>query len=205
MSLRSPVDLARIVRRTHMYLALFLTPWVLMYALSTMAMNHRGFFKKLYGTGPAPYEVEKEQTCVRKFSSDATTAAIAEQLLKDLGLEGTYTVRGSIAGGRLTILRQDPVSPRRITYNAADGRLLVEKEVFRVPAFLERMHRRRGYQHKYLIEDAWASSVDAFIVAMIFWAGSGLWMWWELGETRRWGAISAACGVALFALFLLKL
>ena len=26
-----------------MYLALFLVPWVLMYALSTMAMNHRHF------------------------------------------------------------------------------------------------------------------------------------------------------------------
>src|SRR5207247_10312208 len=172
---RPRVDMfSRIIRRTHMYFALFLTPWVLMYALSTMAMNHRRFFKKLYGASPA-YEVEREQTSPRKFSSDATPVSIAEQILKDLGLEGTFNVRGSLAGGRLTILRQDPVSPRRITYTPADGRLLVEREVFRTPALLERMHRRRGYQHKYLIEDAWASSVDAFIVAMIFWAGSGLW------------------------------
>src|SRR5437667_1117413 len=197
--------LSRIIRRIHMYFALFLTPWVLMYALSTMAMNHRGFFKKLYGASSATYEVEREQTSPRKFSSDATPVSIAEQILKDLGLEGTFTVRGSPAGERLTILRQDPISPRRITYVSADGRLLVEREVFRTPAFLERMHRRRGYQHRYLIEDAWAFSVDVFIVAMIFWAASGLWMWWELGETRRWGAISAAFGVALFAFFLLKL
>src|SRR5437773_12218084 len=100
MSLRSPVDLSRIVRRTHMYLALFLTPWVLMYALSTMAMNHRGFFKKFYGTGPAPFEVERDQAYKRHFSSDATPAAIAEQILKDLGLEGAYTVRGPADGGR---------------------------------------------------------------------------------------------------------
>ena len=30
-----------VLRRTHMYAALFLTPWMLIYALSTMAMNHR--------------------------------------------------------------------------------------------------------------------------------------------------------------------
>jgi len=30
---------AKQIRRIHMYLALFLAPWVLMYALSTMAMN----------------------------------------------------------------------------------------------------------------------------------------------------------------------
>src|SRR5262245_53684615 len=29
---------SKIIRRSHMYLALFLMPWVLMYALSTMAM-----------------------------------------------------------------------------------------------------------------------------------------------------------------------
>ena len=32
---------SKIVRRTHMYLALFLTPWIAGYALSTIAMNHR--------------------------------------------------------------------------------------------------------------------------------------------------------------------
>ena len=197
--------ISKIVRRTHMYLALFLTPWVLMYALSTMAMNHRGLFRKYYGAGPAPFEVERVQAYTRIFLPDATPAAVAEQILKDLGLEGTYTVRGSPSGGSLTVLRQDPVSPRRVTYTPATAKLLVEKEVFRTPALLERLHRRRGFQHKYFAQDFWASSVDLVIVAMIFWAGSGLWMWWELAETRRWGALSAACGFALFAFFLFSI
>ena len=32
---------SRIVRRTHMYLALFLAPWMIGYAVSTIAMQHR--------------------------------------------------------------------------------------------------------------------------------------------------------------------
>jgi hypothetical protein len=196
---------SKIIRRSHMYLALFLTPWVLMYALSTLAMNHRGFFKKFYGTGPAPFKVERDQTYARHFSPDATPAAIAEQILKDLHLEGTYTVRGPAQAGRLTVFRQDPISPRRITFTPADGKLLVEKEVFRTPALLERLHRRRGFQHKYIPQDAWAFSVDLFIAALFFWAASGLWMWWELSETRRWGALATASGIALFTIFLLSI
>ena len=43
---------SKVVRRTHMYLALFLFPWMLMYALSTLAMNHRAIFAARYGQGP---------------------------------------------------------------------------------------------------------------------------------------------------------
>ena len=37
---------SKFLRRSHMYLALFLTPWMLVYALSTMGMNHRQYFTK---------------------------------------------------------------------------------------------------------------------------------------------------------------
>ena len=48
-----------IIRRTHMYLGLFLFPWMLMYALSTMVMNHRALFVATYGAGPPAYEKER--------------------------------------------------------------------------------------------------------------------------------------------------
>ena len=78
-------------------------------------------------------------------------------------------------------------------------------QVYRTPGFLERMHRRRGYQTDYVRDDLWAVTVDMVIIAMVFWVASGLWMWWELRVTRRWGAVSAAAGLALFALFLLTI
>ncbi len=31
---------SKLLRRIHLYLALFLTPWIRMYAVSTFAMNH---------------------------------------------------------------------------------------------------------------------------------------------------------------------
>ena len=187
-----------------MYLALFLMPWMLIYALSTMAMNHREYFRELYGGSIVKFEKESETPFSGQFPEGATPRQKAAQILSGLGLDGAHGVRAE-AGGRLIINRQDIVTPRRITYTPADGKLVIEREVFRSPAFLERFHRRRGFQSDYFRDDAWAVTVDAVIVAMIFWVASGLWMWWELRTTRRWGAIATAGGLALFALFLLTI
>jgi len=40
---------------------------------------------------------------------------------------------------------------------------------------------------------------------MIFWALSGLWMWWEMKVTRGLGAAALLAGAGLFALFLLMI
>ena len=79
---------------------------------------------------------------------------------------------------------------------------MIEKETFRSNTFLERMHRRRGFQSDYPLEDTWAFSVDLVILAMVFWVASGLWMWWEMKVTRGLGAVFALSGLAVFGLFL---
>jgi len=192
---------SKIVRRTHMYLALFLTPWILMYALSTMAMNHRELFRRHYGGPIVLYEKERELPYTPGFAGDIRPQEMGARILRDLELEGTFNARRA-GDGTIVVVRQDPITPRRITFQPNESKLLVEREVFRTPSFLERMHRRRGFQHPQFIEDAWAFSVDLTIVAMVFWVLSGLWMWWELSATRRLGTLCVAAGVALFGLFL---
>ena len=40
---------------------------------------------------------------------------------------------------------------------------------------------------------------------MVFWVLSGLWMWWEMKVTRRFGLTSLLAGAGVFALYLLTL
>jgi len=192
---------SKFLRRSHMYLALFLIPWTLIYALSTLAMNHRQFFTKR-GDNPVRFEKESELIYTGTFPLQATARQIALQLLKGLNLEGTFSVQGKPEGERITILRHDPIFPRRITFTPKSSLLVVERQVFSAHTFLERMHRRRGYQHDRLLEDVWAVSVDLVIAAIVFWALSGVWMWWELRSTRMWGGACLMLGVGLFGLFL---
>ena len=116
-------------------------------------MNHRQFFTPP-GDNPVRFEREREQAYTGTFPPQATPRHMALQLLKGLNLEGAFSVQGRPEGERITILRQDPISPRRSTCVPKSGLLLVERQAFRAHTFLERMHRRRGYQHDRLLEDA---------------------------------------------------
>jgi hypothetical protein len=189
---------SKLVRRTHMYLALFLTPWLIGYALSTIIMNHRM---------PRPNTIvkEQEQTYPNTFEPGTPPREIAAQILSDLHLEGAFGVQGPRPDGSLVINRQSMLSPRRITFTPEDRRIVVERQELETSGFLNRFHRRRGYQQPYAADLAMAVSVDAVIVALVFWALSGLWRWWEMRATRFWGAACAVAGAGIFTLFLLAI
>ena len=188
----------KLVRRTHMYLALFLAPWMVGYALSTIAMNHRM-------PRPTTFTTESERNYPNVFEPGTPPREMAQQILSDLSLEGAFGVQGPTADGRLTINRQGMLSPRRITFTPHDRRVVVERMQLETSGFLNRFHRRRGYQQPYAADLAMAISVDAVIVAMVFWALSGLWMWWEMRATRAWGLACAVTGSAIFIVFVLTI
>ncbi len=175
-----------------MYLALFLLPWVAMYALSTMAMNHRS-----EDGGRAAWVKEREITW---SGGGWDRHEAAGRLLAELGLDGAHTV--SVSTNSVVIQRLGAVEPRRITWTPMDGRVVVERQQFGAARFLERMHRRRGYEQPYTADTGWAVTVDLFIFALVFWGASGLWLWWEMKKTRLPGAVCLAAGAAVFALFL---
>jgi hypothetical protein len=192
------------VRRTHMYLALFLFPWVLMYAVSTLVMNHRDIFTRKYGPGPIPFVKERQFVYDGTLPVDADPDTIARQILTSTGFDGAHTVARR-KDGPVVITRNDLITPRRLTYSPADRTLLIETAERRPNAFLERFHRRRGYATGYHLDNLWAVSVDLAIVSMMFWVVSGLWMWWEMKATRVLGAAAILSGAGLFALLLTTL
>jgi hypothetical protein len=184
-----------------MYIALFFFPWLLMYALSTIAMNHRAIFQEKYGRGPVPFEKEREIGGYGPLAPEADVRAAARQILASIDLEGSHSVNRR-KDGAIVINRGDLVTPRRIVYTPEDQKITVERMQYRTNAFLERFHRRRGYSTGYALDTGWAVTVDLAIAAMVFWVLSGLWMWWEMKVTRKLGTVALLAGAGLFALFL---
>lgn len=173
-----------------------------MYTASTFVMNHREWFR-----GPGPerspaFELERELTYSGVMPDGASSKQIALQLMASLNIEGAYALARNSTKEKVVFTRQHPVTPRRITYTAADQKVTIERMVFSGAGFLERMHRRRGFQHDFLLEDLWAASVDLTILGLLLLAVSGIWMWWELRATRKLGAVAAGAGIVLFGLFL---
>jgi len=181
-----------------MYLALFLTPWMVGYAASTLLMNHDA-------GRPVVYTKERDQPYDTTFEPGTPPRVAAQQILSDLKLEGTFGVGATSPEGKLTITRQDIIAPRRITFYPGERRVEIERSKTDAVGFLYRFHRRRGYDPPFAADRAMAVSVDLVIIAMVFWALSGLWMWWEMRATRLWGFACAVAGIGIFVVFALTI
>ncbi len=62
--------------------------------------------------------------------------------------------------------------------------------------FLLRLHAAHGYPGAMDARWAWAVVVDAMAAVLLFWATSGLLMWWQVKAARRSGAVAVVGGLA---------
>jgi len=193
---------SRYVRRIHMYLALFLTPWVLMYAISSLTFNHMGTIRDWYGGNLNQFEQVNAMDYRAPFPPETSPAEAAKQILLDLNIDGAHFVRGDLTGERFTVMRQSPYALKRIIYFPQEGRLVVERQVANLPSILTRMHTRHGYEQDYASMQLWGLGVELTVLAMLFWIASGLWLWWEIKPARLWGAAFALGGIGFFCVLL---
>lgn len=185
------------LRRCHMYLGLFLTPWLAMYAVSTVVFNHWN----LIDGGRAPrFQRERAVPYRKPFPPGATLRQKGEQILEDLRSNGSFGIQQK--PDSIVIDRRDPLAPRRITFFPARGQLIIERQAYRTSQLLTMLHSQVSYANKLTRIKLWALSVDLTVVATFLLVITGFWMWWELKVTRRWGAVCIVLGLALFGLFL---
>lgn len=193
--------LTRTLRRCHLYVGLFLSPWVLMYTFSTFVMNHRTWFRGA-NTPPPVWSEERQLRYEGTLPAQAAPRQVGAQLLASLGLDGAFVANRRAADGAIVIQRLYVARPVRVTFQPLTQMLIIERQAIDGKAILERMHRRRGYQQAYLADGLWAMSVDVVAAAVMFWAMSGVWLWWEMKATRRNGLIFGGIGLALFFFFM---
>ena len=85
-------------------------------------------------------------------------------------------------------LRTGEISQRKVDEPRMD---------FSLRSFLLRLHVSHGYPSQNSARTVWAVIVDVTAALMIFWAVSGIIMWWQLRPTRFNGMFTMALGVVL--------
>lgn len=93
----------------------------------------------------------------------------------------------------------------RVSYNLQSGTITgktleTHAEGLSTRRFLTGLHLARGYPSRWDVRWLWAASVDAMFAAMLFWGVSGLFMWWQMKSTRRWGAVVLVASAAVATL-----
>jgi hypothetical protein len=186
----------RINRRTHLYLGLFLMPWLLMYGVSSFIIIHQSWF----GTDKhRQWETLYQREYHRPISTEGNLRAAAQEILKDCNLEGAFWV-DQPKPDTLHIDRFSFWDSTSLTYSIKDQKLKVERQRMKLPQGVIRMHFRGGYRQATLWDDFWGLLVDIACVGIIIWVASGLVMWWRLPRLRGWGAIAVGGGMLSFLL-----
>lgn len=192
-------------RRVHLYLGLLLLPWVTMYAVSTWFFNHAGVSR--HGHAPAADDQwvplwEKEYAIDLPAGQEGLRAT-AGKILADNRLEARYGVQRQ--GQRLTVNLPNFRQPMRLVYEADRRKLRAEQRKFSWSEALQRMHVRTGYGQPGLLHNLWAVMVDVFSATTLLWVATGIYLWWKLPATRRWGFFALGGGFASIALLLATL
>jgi len=151
------------IRNIHLFLGMFMTPWVMMYAASTIVVQHRDLFTGHERRVEPEFETVREVIYLAEVAKGEDANAIASRILEYLSLEGRHRVRGSLEAGIFEVRRDRPIGSYCIAWGRESAILKVERQEFGLSFFLEALHRRSGFVQPY-----WATSAVRRNVAGMF-------------------------------------
>jgi hypothetical protein len=192
------------VRRLHLYLALSLLPWFFVYGASSLPFSHPSWFNSIYDDGVPLWKLRFERPYERAVPEGADLRAIGAEIMKDAGVEGSFgTYRPN--DRELHVYVHTFWRATQLKYFLEQKKLRAEDRRFRWDQFLTGMHARGGFENRQPLALGWSIVVDVVCVGFLVWIASGIYMWWHIPGTRRWGWLALGGGAAMFAFFLLRL
>ncbi len=195
----------KINRRAHLYLGLFLMPWLLMYGVSSFIVIHQAWFSSDQPGREVLFEKAYSRPVdLQGANNSPELRAAAQEILKECNLEGAFWV-DKPGPDRLHVERftfRDSIS---LTYFAKDQKLKAERQLMRLSQLPQRMHFRGGYGQPGFGNKFWGLLVDVACVGILIWVASGLVMWWRLARFRAWGAVAVVGGILSFVLLVWRL
>ena len=190
-------------RRVHLYLGMFLLPWVLMYALSSLVFSHLQAISAWDGRGRTIFEIEWEKDLDLPVPENADLREFGPKILKEVGLETPFFA--SRRGNQITFLLIDFWKRGRLVYDLEQKKAVLRSFEPRWYQMLTGLHLRAGYRHDDFWSDVWAFVLDLVCVGFLVWIASGLYMWWKIQHLRFWGFATLAGGAISFFLFMVGL
>ncbi|MGH9659018.1 MAG: hypothetical protein ACRD96_10775 [Bryobacteraceae bacterium] len=191
-------------RRLHLYLALSLLPWFLMYGLSSVPFAHQGLLDPMYNDGVPLWTLRHERAYEIAVPEDGELRPVGERIVRDTGLEGSFGAH-RVSPKVLEVYVHTFRHASRARYYIDQKKLTVEDRRFRWDHFLTGMHARGGFDQPGLLTRTWSVLVDLVCIGFLLWIASGVYMWWHVRGHRGWGWLALGSGALSFAVFLARL
>lgn len=188
----------RLLRDLHLYVGLAAAPFVVLYAVSTMNLNHPGW---AWG---AEREAPSTSVAVR-LPPGADSLTLGREALRQAGVSGEIMfVRRIPEEQRLEIPVQRPGEKITLQVDLAAGRAVVERQRTSFWSRLVFWHKMPGphvvdLRGNWGLVALWRWMADASALSILFLAATGAYLWLGLKAERRTGWISLAGGLVVLA------
>ena len=186
-----------------MYAGLFLLPWVLLYGVTAFLFNHPDAFAPR-SAQDRPQIVDVPPSLV--FGTESSPQALAKRIATAARVGAPL---GPPATSQIVFMVERNGKPTLAFYDSRAGRLVLEAPpVARnldVRNVMLQLHKTSGYSSSLDARSGWAMFVDAMFLFMLYWATSGILMWWQVKNLRWVGGIVLSTSVAIAAILIIRL
>lgn len=193
--------LYRWLRDLHLYLGLFISPFVLLFALSVFYLNHAKLIP-----GERPAHTYSDLAIPEGFDRLKGIEAIeqAKTLLPQVGVTGEIGfLRYNPGEHRLTFPVSKAGSEATVDVDLDARTAVVKRRAMSVFESLSYLHKMPG-PHNVAIRGNWIGTriwrifADTTIYLLLFISLSGIYLWWAIRAERRAGLALLAAGAVTF-------
>jgi len=184
-------------RHLHLYFGLFISPFIIVFAISTIRLNH--------GWNAVPQETVS--TVPIQPDESLEGMELVAYLARQLDLKGEIVGNGVVRNNQTTLLVARPGITRIARINLETGEAELTVRRFGLLGTLRYLHMNPGPHKptKWIIGRLWGWLADATVYLTLFLTVSGIYMWAVLRAERKAGLLAVGTGVLSFTAILLAL
>lgn len=193
--------LYRRARDLHLYVGLFLSPFVLLYAVSAVLLNHAHLPWGEDDAPPAPAHTVSVMLVERDDG-----LAVARQVRDQLGINGEIGYVSRTQGSaRLSFPIETPGRVTRVHVDLATGTATVDSKDTGAWDAAVYLHKTPGPHNvklrgNWVFMRLWGWVADATVYLLLFLTATGIYLWTVLKAQRRSGVLFLGAGAACFVI-----
>lgn len=187
------------VRSLHLYAGLFVSPFVLIFSLSVLALNHFELFR---GLRPAQ-QLPEVRAKLREFPAGDSDLSIAKAIIRSLGIHGEVDFI-SRHDSIFSFPLNTPGLTKHVVVNVNSGEVLITAKDEGIFSAVNYLHTMPGQHNMAMRGNApfmkiWRVMTDMVVYLVLFLTATGVFLWYFLKPERKLGLITIGSGFLIFS------
>jgi hypothetical protein len=195
------------IRKLHFYLGLFVSPYVLLFAVSTIVLNHN------WKLGDEPDANGKTWRFVRQIRPPTGAGSLeqAKDILRQLGMAGEILYINHLPReGKLAFPVMKPGLETKVEFDVQNNSAIIEQQRTNFWKKLVYLHKSPGPHNanirgNWIYTRLWRVLADSVVYGLLFLTTGGVYLWAVIKAERKSGLISLGLGMVCFVLIVVIL